>query len=124
LLAPADHEQQQRLSLCALLTQSEKAWHGVRLHQPDWGDHSHGLALGGTLRPEGLRYHLILNAFWEPLDFELPALREEGAWRRWIDTALDSPKDIVPWQAAQAVSGNVYRAEARSVVMLIASGKG
>jgi glycogen operon protein len=66
--------------------------------------------LGGTLRPEGLRYHLILNAFWEPLDFELPALGAAGTWRRWIDTALDPPKDFVPWQAAPAVWGDVYRA--------------
>src|SRR5262249_6231184 len=121
-LATVQH--QQRVSLSALLTQAEKTWHGVRLDQPDWGDHSHGVALGGTLRPEGLRYHLILNAFWEPLDFELPALGAEGAWRRWIDTALDPPNDIVPWQAAPAVLGEVYRAQARSVVMLIASGGG
>ena len=124
LLRSVEHEQQQRLSLTALLTQAEKAWHGVRLHQPDWGDYSHAVALGGTLRPEGLRYHLILNAYWEPLDFELPALGAGGTWQRWIDTALDPPKDIVPWQAASAVLCDVYCAQARSVVMLIASGKG
>ena len=32
---------------------------------------------------------------------------EEGAWRRWIDTALDSPHDIVPWQEAPAVPGRL-----------------
>jgi len=42
-------------------------------------------------------------------------------WRRWIDTALDSPADIVPWQEAAAVPGHVYRAQARSVVVLFAS---
>ena len=40
------------------------------------------------------------------------------AWRRWIDTALDSPHDIVPWQTAPTVPGDSYRVEARSVVML------
>ena len=40
-------------------------------------------------------------------------------WRRWIDTALNSPQDIVPWQMAPTVAGDIYRAEARSVVMLI-----
>jgi hypothetical protein len=34
------------------------------------------------------------------------------------------PKDIVPWQAAPAVLGDVYRAEARLVMILIASGGG
>jgi glycogen operon protein len=116
--------QKQRVSLSVLLTQAEKIWHGVRLRQPDWGDPSHSVALGGTLRPEGMRYHLILNSFWEPLDFELPSLGAEGTWRRWIDTALDMPNDIVPWQAAPAVLGHVYCAEARSLVMLIAGGGG
>ena len=30
------------------------------------------IALGAELKAEGLRFHLILNAYWEPLDFELP----------------------------------------------------
>ena len=38
----------------------------------------------------------ILNAYWEPLEFELPPVHGgETQWRRWIDTALDSPHDIV-----------------------------
>jgi isoamylase len=41
---------------------------------------------------------MIRNAYWETLDFELPGPREgqAGAWRRWIDTSLASPEDIVP----------------------------
>jgi isoamylase len=71
-----------------------------------------------------MRIHLILNAYWEPLDFELPPRDQGGAhaWRRWIDTALDTPHDIVPWQTAPAVSGSTYRAEARAVVALFAGG--
>ena len=65
---------------------------------------------------------LILNAYWEPLEFELPPVGEggQGSWRRWIDTALRSPQDIVPWQTAPSLSGNSYRATARSVVVLFA----
>ena len=46
--------------------------------------------------------YLILNAYWEPLEFELPAVGDGGGepWRRWIDTSLESPQDIVPWQEA------------------------
>ena len=63
---------------------------------------------------------MILNAYWEALDFELPQLdkKSENPWRRWIDTALDSPHDIVPWNRAESVPGYSYRADARSVVML------
>ena len=29
-----------------------------------------------------------VNAYWEPLSFELPSLKSGNAWRRWIDVAL------------------------------------
>jgi glycogen operon protein len=111
-----EHESQ-RISLNTLIHNANKAWHGVRLFQPDWGDNSHSLAFGGELKEEGIRFHLILNAYWEPLDFELPALAN-GTWRRWIDTSLDSPNDIVPWRDAPTVPAGKYRAGDRSVVMV------
>jgi isoamylase len=123
LLRSIEHERQ-RMNLTTMLQQANKAWHGTRLFQPDWGDGSHSVALGAELKQEGLRFHLILNAYWEPLAFELPKLEAPGTWRRWIDTALDSPNDIVGWQTAPAVSGDTYRAAARSVIMLFAGGKG
>jgi isoamylase len=122
LLRTVEHERR-RVSLATMLEQATKAWHGVELLQPDWGDRSHSVALGAELKQEDLRFHLMLNAYWEPLRFELPKLEGGGSWRRWIDTALDSPNDIVPWQTAPPVSGDAYRAEARSVVMLYADGR-
>jgi len=116
-----EHERR-RLSLNQLLRQASKAWHGVKVGQPDWSDHSRSLAFEAVLQRERLRIYLILNAFWEPLQFQLPPVGEGGAgqWRRWIDTAHESPEDIVPWQTAPAWSGGIYRAAARSVVMLFA----
>ena len=75
------------------------------------------------MQKERLLLHLILNAYWEPLDFELPPVSNgsKNPWRRWIDTALDSPQDIVEWQTAPSIPGYSYRAEARSVVVLFAS---
>jgi glycogen operon protein len=112
--------ERQRICLTELLRSATKAWHGVQLHQPDWGDHSHSVALGGEIRVEGVQFHLILNAYWEPCEFELPPLHR-GMWRRWIDTSLDSPEDIVPSESAPTVEGQTYRAGPRSVVMLIAT---
>jgi transketolase len=59
-------------------------------------------------------------SYWQPLDFELPRLDSAGEnpWRRWIDTALDSPHDILEWAKAEPLHGYNYRAESRSVVML------
>jgi glycogen operon protein len=64
--------------------------------------------------------YLILNAYWEPLEFELPSLGDggTGSWRRWIDTSLEPPQDIIPWQTAPSLSSSTYRAAAHSVVVL------
>jgi glycogen operon protein len=120
-LRSVEHERQ-RVSLTTLLQEANKVWHGVKLGQPDWGDQSHSVALFAELKKEGLYFHYLLNAYWEPLDFELPALAAGQRWRRWIDTARESPEDIVPWKAAPSVGEGTYRAEARSVVVLIAGG--
>ena len=108
--------EQQRTSLTELIARANKAWHGAKLHQPDWGDSSHSIAFGVELRKENLTVHLILNAYWEPLEFELPPA--PGPWRRWIDTFLPTPDDIVEWQASPPVLGATYRAGPRSVVFL------
>jgi glycogen operon protein len=121
LLRDVEHERT-RMSLNHLLRQARFGWHGVKLNQPDWSDHSHSLAFSAEIVRESLLLHVILNAYWEPLEFELPPIGNEGkeAWRRWIDTALDSPNDIVQWQESPTVPGRTYRAEARSVIVLFA----
>jgi glycogen operon protein len=113
----------QRISLNHLLRGANAAWHGVNLAQPDWNTTSHSIALTVEIPREKMFVHLIFNAYWQPLDFELPRLSGAGEnrWRRWIDTALDSPNDIVEWEAAQSVTGSAYRAESRSVVVLFTS---
>jgi glycogen operon protein len=120
-LRKTTHERQ-RMSLNRLIQEANKAWHGVRLNQPDWGDHSRSVAITAEIRREKLLLHLILNAHWEPLDFELPPLdqADRNPWQRWIDTAQESPNDIVPWEKAPSVQGLTYRADARSVVALYA----
>jgi len=114
--------ERRRLSLNQLLGESRTAWHGTRLWQPDWSEHSHSLVFGVEIRWEPLVFHLIMNAYWEALDFELPAVAspDPNPWRRWIDTSLDPPHDIVPWESTPTVVGHSYRAAPRSVVMLLA----
>jgi len=122
LLRDKEHESR-RMSLNQLLRQAEIVWHGVKLNQPDWSPSSRSVAFSAKIRKEDLLFHLILNAYWEALDFELPAVEsgEEDPWRRWIDTALDSPQDIVEWRSSPSIEGRTYRAEPRSVVALFAS---
>ena len=115
-LLRSTHHEETRMTLCELISKATKAWHGSRLNQPDWSDQSHSLALTADLPSEGMRLHWLLNAYWEPLEFELPDC--SGEWKRWIDTARSSPDDIVPWQEAQAFPGCRYRTDPRSVVVL------
>jgi len=109
--------EQQHLTLSQLLRQADRTWHGVKLGQPDWSVDSHSLALCMSDRNGNLLY-VILNAYWEPLDFELPAMTNGSVWRRWIDTSLESPHDIVEWHASPLVTATSYRAGAHSVVAL------
>jgi glycogen operon protein len=118
-----EHERQ-RVSLTELIDRANKAWHGVKLFGPDWSDNSHCIAFEAKSARYNLHMHLILNAYWEALTFELPQPSGEGPWRRWIDTALDSPNDIVPWRDAPAVPATPYRVEARSVVILLRGAMG
>jgi glycogen operon protein len=62
----------------------------------------------------------MFNAYWEPLVFELPAVPAGGreAWRRCIDTALQTPDDICPWQEGSVVTQPKYAVQPRSVVLL------
>jgi glycogen operon protein len=109
--------ERRRVSLNQLLRDSQHAWHGLKLGQPDWSPWSHTLAFSAERPKQELCLHLILNAYWEALDFELPAAH---TWRRWIDTALDPPHDIVEWQTAPRVPGHTYQAGPRSVVVFAA----
>ncbi len=116
-----EHERR-RMSLNQLLKQAKIAWHGVKLNRPDWSPSSRSVAFTAEISKEKLIIHLMLNAYWEALDFELPPAGNggESTWRRWIDTALDSPNDIVEWQSSASITGTSYRAEPRSVVVLFA----
>jgi len=119
VLRDVEHEWQ-RVALNQLIRQAELTWHGVRLHEPDWGHDSHSVALTTRYTEEGVFFHFIFNAYWEPLEFELPSAAEGCVrpWHRWIDTFLDSPQDIVDWGQAPLVPSGTYRAEPRSVVVL------
>ena len=111
------------VSLNELLRRAQSDWHGVRLGQPDWSDDSHSLAC--TLRSSARRLpiwlHVMHNAYWEALDFDLPDVPETAVsgWRRWIDTAREAPEDIVDPPGAPPVARMQYRVMPRSVAALL-----
>jgi glycogen operon protein len=109
-------------TLAELLRDNAVQWHGVGLGAPDWGEQSHSLAATTRLVGDRLLMHAMVNAYWEPLEFQLP---DEGAdhapWRRCIDTALPSPDDICSWDDAPAASARTYTVGARSITILVAA---
>jgi glycogen operon protein len=115
----------QRANLHEMLRDSNRSWHGVKLGQPDWNNFSHSLAMCAETPNRKLLFYLILNAYWQPLEFELPQLGDDagGLWLRWIDTTLDAPNDIVEWENAPRVATPTYAAGPRSVVVLFAREK-
>jgi glycogen operon protein len=114
--------ERQGVTLDQLIRQADITWHGVKLHEPDWRHSSHSVAFTARFTAERMFFHVILSAYWEPLEFELPLLASgaRDPWRRWIDTFLDSPHDIVDWEQAPSVPDPAYRTEPRSVVVLFA----
>jgi len=118
VLVDIDHERN-RVSLSTMLSRGKITWHGVKTLQPDWSDSSHSIALSAELPNEKLQCFLALNAYWEALDFELPKLPAGRIWHRWIDTALDSPLDVVDWDCMPAIYCDKYHVQSHSVLILI-----
>ena len=110
----------QRFTLNQILNAGFIEWHGVKINQPDWSDTSHTIAFSAHSTRHNHRHHFIFNAYWEPLDFDLPPVAggDQHPWRRLIDTSFDSPEDVVSHQDSQPVPGLTYRAGPRSVVLL------
>jgi glycogen operon protein len=108
------------MTLTELIARGANGWHGVKLDQPDWSSYSHSISFSAELPRENALVYFIFNAYWEALDFELPhaASGLESSWRRWVDTSLPTPQDIVPWQESPFVAEQTYQAGPRSVVIL------
>jgi isoamylase len=104
------------------------SWHGCRLYSPGWGDASSkvlAFTLGGFPQKDGSSstdIHVMLNMDWHDLDFDVPPL-DNRRWYRVVDTALDTPHDIVdlPLEPGEEnrLTASTYHVKNRSVVVLI-----
>jgi isoamylase len=83
--------------------QTRLTWHGTKLHQPDWNPQSHSLAF--TLAQPRFQVHVIFNAYWEALEFELPP----APWH------FTTPSEAAPYTQP------TYQVGQRSCVLFYAS---
>lgn len=103
----------------------EVSWHGIYPWQPDWAPHSRTLAamLSSVTQQVQDTLYVAFNMYWEALDFQLPAPPKKQFWHLVIDTAKNSPHDIVdPGREARLPIGRHVTVEARSTVVLVAKG--
>jgi glycogen operon protein len=107
-------------SLEMYLSKARIEWHGVELGKPDWGIDSHSLAFTYHRFSSSQVRYVAVNAYWEPLDFELPPVvtGQDSGWRRLVDTSLPSPDDIVGEGSGTLIATPKYRVNPRSIVML------
>ncbi|ABK98053.1 glycogen debranching protein GlgX [Pelobacter propionicus] len=111
------------LTLNQLLGQARLEWHGVRAGQPDWGDDSHSIALTAWSQSGRFAIHLMVNAWREALVFQLPPAPDVpgGCWRRWLDTSLASPDDIVALEDAPPMERACYPLPPHSLAAMLAA---
>jgi glycogen operon protein len=110
----------QDTTLNELLHKQPVQWHGVKLNAPDWSHESHVISATVSLPENRLLLHIMVNAYWEELVFEIPpGVDVYEPWRRCIDTFLDSPDDVCDWLRAPDVDASTYRVQPRSVVILM-----
>ncbi|HMC61349.1 MAG TPA: hypothetical protein VKJ01_19320, partial [Candidatus Solibacter sp.] len=98
---------------------ADVAWHGTMLNSPGWSDpeaRTLAMTFGGFDGDPDI--HVMLNMYWESLDFELPVVAGRQ-WFRAVDTALNSPLDIADPGQEQPVAGSAYALQGRSVVVLV-----
>ena len=112
------------MSLNELLREADIQLHGVRLNAPDLSSVSHSLAVTVRGTERAPLFHVMFNAYWKPLTFELPSPmhRKHECWRRWIDTSRTALDDIHDELLAPSVEGPSYTVQARSLVVLFALG--
>jgi glycogen operon protein len=109
-----------QITLGDYLSKARIEWHGVEIGKPDWGESSHSLALSlHNFASTQVRY-IAINAYWKPLEFELPPVSggQNGGWFRLLDTSLPFPDDIVEEASGFPVGGATYCVNPRSIVML------
>lgn len=98
--------------------QPDITWHGTRHNQPDWSPQSRVLSftLGGP--DAGSDVHVMMNMWWEPIEFEVPQVHGMD-WLRAVDTSLDSPEDILEPGSEVACNSSTYLVQGRSVVVMV-----
>ena len=93
------------------------AWHGTKLQSPGFDDpESRALACTIAGFDGDADLHVMMNMYWEPLDFEVP-LDPQRVWRIAVDTSAPSP-DAAEDESGPPLDRARCRVQPRSIVVL------
>ncbi|MDP3009255.1 MAG: isoamylase [Methylococcales bacterium] len=98
------------------------AWHGVRLNEPLWHDGNAqvlAFTLAGYVSTEE-DLHVIINMSDHAFDAPLPVI-DQRRWYLAMDTAAQSPDNMIARDKQPLIKGNTQRVLARSIVVCEAS---
>jgi glycogen operon protein len=79
-------------------------------------------SLGLHLRGGGGHDDIFIaaHAHWEPATFALPRLRAGRTWRRFLDTSLEPPADVLdPGEEAPLAKQGAYELKPRSLAVFV-----
>ncbi len=94
-------------------------WHGIELNKPDWSENSQSLAFT-LLHPQaGEIVHVMVNAFWKSLKFQIPQLKEKK-WYKVVDTAEEAPNDFTEVGKGKKIDKRLLTINDRSIIVLMA----
>jgi len=98
-------------------------WHGVRLGKSDFDYHSHSLSFIVSGLGIDHSFFVVINTYWEGLNFELPALPAGWLWVQVVNTSLEAPDDFYEPGHEKPIhpSEKYVHAGARSVIILMSN---
>ena len=95
------------------------AWHGVELNNPDWSKHSRSLAFTLFYPDANEVIHVMVNAYWKNLKFQIPELKGKS-WYKVVDTSASTPKDFSEVGKGEIISKKSIQIKDRSIIVLMA----
>jgi isoamylase len=105
------------LSLAECIERARIRWAGVDLSGPDLADDSHSLAATAYLE-SGNAFHIMLNSYWEPLEFNIPPATDPVyPWITIFDTYEPLPEEASK-NNINIAPGPTYNVRPRSIVLL------
>ena len=95
------------------------SWHACEIDKPGFEDNtSRAMAFTLGAANGGCDIHVIMNMYWEPLEFQMPLIARRS-WYRVIDTYHSAPFDFTGGEDADAVKTPAVTVNGRSVAVYV-----